>query len=225
MEIIKFEVIDSTQNYAKKIAKEGQVEKAVVAKIQTAGRGRIGKEWQSLDGGLWFSFITDVTDFEDTKISFFTIVLGVSVYQACMECYDIEMKLKWPNDLLLNNKKVCGILCEKVENKIISGVGINTNINSKELIDCGTGFLKETGMEIYNIELLNKIIEKFYQNINNFNKNKMLEIYRKNMAYLNEKKFIKAINKEVIIKGIDESGALLINDNGIESKITFGEII
>ena len=64
MEIIKFDVIDSTQVYAKKIAQDGETEKIVCADIQTSGRGRIGNEWQSLSGGLWFSFITDVSDFE-----------------------------------------------------------------------------------------------------------------------------------------------------------------
>jgi len=224
MELIKFDVIDSTQNYAKKIAQEGQTNKIICANIQTAGRGRIGNKWQSLEGGLWFSFITDVSELELEKISFFTLILGISVYKVCTNYYNIKLKLKWPNDLLVNNKKVCGILCEKLGNKIISGIGINTNIDSEKLISCATGLLKETGVEVDNIELLKSIVDEFSNDLNNFDKNELLKTYRNNMAYINEKKFIKTINKEAVIKGIDENGALIIDDNKIERKINFGEI-
>jgi len=224
MEIIKFETIDSTQNYAKNLVLKGETDKIICADIQTAGRGRIGNEWQSLSGGLWFSFVTDISDLDVEKIEVFTLILGVSIYQACTSFYNIKLQLKWPNDLLLNGKKVCGILCEKVENKVISGVGINTNIDSEDLIECGTTFFKETGVFINNLELLNSIIDKFYENLNNFNKEELFKIYKTNMAYLDEKKFIKIVGKEATIKGIDDNGALIIDDNGLERKITFGEI-
>jgi len=224
MEIIKFDEIDSTQNYAKKIAQEGKKDVAICSRVQKNGRGRIGNKWQSLEGGLWFSFITDVTMFSLDKLSFFTLILGVSVYQVCTTYYNAKLQLKWPNDLLLNNKKICGILCEKSGNKIISGVGINTNIDSENLIECATSFRIETNNIVDNIELMKSIIDKFYDNLSEFDKSEILKIYRENMAYINEKKFVKAINKEVIIKGIDNDGALIIEENGAEKKITFGEI-
>lgn len=225
MEIIKFDVIDSTQTYAKKLALEGEKEKIICAAVQTAGRGRIGNEWQSLNGGLWFSFITDVSDFEQEKINFFTLLLGITVHQVCSNLYKTEIKLKWPNDLLLNNKKICGIVCEKIGDKIISGIGINTNLNTNELIDCATSFIKETGVETDNIELMKNIVDTFYNNLIKFNKNELIEAYRNNMVYINEKRFIKTIKKEAVIKGIDENGALIIEEDNVERKITFGEIM
>ena len=224
MEIIKFDEIDSTQNCAKELVKNGVINKIVCAKIQTNGRGRIGNNWQSLEGGLWFSFIIDIANINEEKLNLFTIVLGISVYQVCFEYYDIKLKLKWPNDLLLKNKKVCGILCEKIENKIVAGVGVNTNIDSEKLIECATSLLKETGIVVDNDKLLNSIIDRFYHNIDRFNKDELLNIYRENMAYINEKKYIKIINKEAVIKGICDNGALIIELDGEDKEITFGEI-
>lgn len=224
MEIIEFDEIDSTQKYAKKIAQKGKKDVVICAKIQTNGRGRIGNEWQSLEGGLWFSFITEVLESDYDRLTFFPLILGLSVYQVCTSYYNVKLQLKWPNDLMINNKKICGILCEKIENKIISGVGINTNIESKNLLECATSFVAETNNRINNTELMETIINKFYKNLKEFDKAGLLKMYRENMAYINEKKFIKVINHEAIIKGISDDGALIINENGVEKKITFGEI-
>ena len=218
MEKIYFDEINSTQIYAKEQAKLGELNKIYIAKTQTSGIGRNGHLWTSNKGGLYFSFITECYS------EIYTITVGVAVYKALEELYGIKTKIKWPNDILLNNKKVAGIICEKINNVIVVGIGINTNFEEEklgEIKEIATTLKSSVNIKINNDILLDKIIE----NIEKLNYNKeTLSIFRDNMAFLNEKRFIGQINKEAIIKGIDDSGYLIACDEIQEYKISGGII-
>jgi len=198
MEKIYFDKINSTQTYAKERARNGIKNEIYVAKEQTLGVGRNGHSWVSNDGGLYFSFITD--SFNDI----YTLTVGVAVYKALDELYGIKTKIKWPNDILVNNKKVAGIICEKVKDLIIVGIGVNTNVDEDflgELSDYATTLKTAFGFIIDNDILLDKIIENIDKLISN---KEVLSIFESNMAFLGEERFISQINKKAIIKGIDE---------------------
>lgn len=218
MEKIYFEEIPSTQVYAKEKAKLGTKDVIYIAKKQIGGIGRNGHTWTSNEGGLYFSFITD--KFNDI----YTLTIGVAVYKALEELYGIQTKIKWPNDILYNNKKIAGIICEKVNSLVIVGIGINTNFeeeNLGELVRIATTLRSSCDKEIDNEVLLEKII----QNINELqNMKHILSIFRNNMAFLNEKRFIGQINKEAIIKGVDDYGYLVVQDGEEEYKIIGGTI-
>lgn len=218
MKKIYFDVINSTQNYAKDRARLGFVNEIYIAKEQNAGVGRSGHVWESRFGGLWFSFITDEYN------SIYTITLGIAIMKSLKELYNIDTKIKWPNDILLNNKKIAGIICEKISNFVVVGIGINTNFEKEqlgELVSGASTIKSELNIEINNEELLDKIIEKIsvLQDTG-----EILRMFKSNMAYLNEKRYIGQINKEAIIKGIDNEGYLIVESEGEEYKIIGGTL-
>ncbi|MGI6485111.1 MAG: biotin--[acetyl-CoA-carboxylase] ligase [Tepidanaerobacteraceae bacterium] len=138
--IYYFTVLDSTNEYAKKVASEGAPHGAlVVSEEQLKGRGRMGRKWISpKDGGLWFSSVLrpDFAPYEAPKL---TILSAVAVAEAIRSETGLAAVIKWPNDVLIGGKKVCGILTElsseiDVINHIIVGIGLNVNnVIPKEL--------------------------------------------------------------------------------------------
>lgn len=128
-----FPVIDSTNNYAKKLAYENCAEGiVVVAEKQTSGRGRLGRTWDSMSGkGIWMSIVLRPSiGPEDVQI--ITLAASVAVVRAIASATGIRTGIKWPNDIVLDGKKVCGILTEmnsEMErvNFIVLGIGINVN--------------------------------------------------------------------------------------------------
>jgi biotin-[acetyl-CoA-carboxylase] ligase BirA-like protein len=159
----------STNDMAKELAAAGAAEgTVVVAETQTCGHGRLGREWISPVGGLWFSTILGrrVEPYEASKLGF---VAGLAVAKALRESYDLSVATKWPNDVLVNGKKVCGILVEmKTKGQIIDyvvlGVGINANFKVKilpeVLWDDATTLETELGRRINLERLFKTVLEK-----------------------------------------------------------------
>ncbi|KAF0133710.1 MAG: BirA family transcriptional regulator biotin operon repressor / biotin-acetyl-CoA-carboxylase ligase [Candidatus Saganbacteria bacterium] len=97
----------------------------VVAKKQSKGRGKPGSVWYSPEGGLYFSVIMKIKDLDMPQI---TVLTAQSIANVIKREYGIQPEIKKPNDILVDNKKVCGILAEKTKKSLIIGVGINLNI-------------------------------------------------------------------------------------------------
>ncbi|MDR0948109.1 MAG: biotin--[acetyl-CoA-carboxylase] ligase [Lachnospiraceae bacterium] len=130
-EILYFEQLDSTSTYAKQLADKGAQDKTVVlARMQTAGRGRFGRRWESqADKTLTFSVILR-PNLSTAAASMLPLVFSLSIAESIQPLTDSLVQIKWPNDILLNRRKVCGILLELIthENQmqyIIVGIGIN----------------------------------------------------------------------------------------------------
>jgi BirA family biotin operon repressor/biotin-[acetyl-CoA-carboxylase] ligase len=105
----------------------------VVAEHQTAGRGRVGREWTSPPrAGLTFSFLLRPT-VPDARWTWLPLLTGLAVAEATSEMTDVEVDLKWPNDLLIADKKVGGILVERIGAAVVVGVGINVTATQAEL--------------------------------------------------------------------------------------------
>lgn len=131
--ILCFDSIDSTNNYAKKIALEGCEDGTlVVTEEQTAGRGRLGRSWDSQNKkGIWMSVVLR-PQISPEKLNIITIATSVAVTRAIKKVTGIDTRIKWPNDLIVDNRKVCGILTEmnsEVDrvNFVVVGIGINVN--------------------------------------------------------------------------------------------------
>ena len=133
-----YEEIDSTNLRAKAWSKEGALEGSLVlAELQSAGRGRMGKQWDSpKQEGIWMSLIVK-PNIPIDKIPQITILAGLCMCESIREVTGLKAQIKWPNDLVVNNKKVCGILCEmvKVKQQLVVVVGIGVNVNSKKFPD------------------------------------------------------------------------------------------
>lgn len=168
-----FDSLDSTNIYAKKIADEEAEGTLVVADAQQAGKGSRGRGWESSPGeGIWMTVILK-PDIQPSDASRLTLVMALSVVRACEQYLQIPLQIKWPNDIVCNGKKVCGILTEMSAelnyiNYIVIGIGINVNIQkfSEELELKATSFYKETGKKINRaglVALIMKYFEEDYQ--------------------------------------------------------------
>jgi len=168
--IVFLREVGSTNDLAKELAGYGAVEgTVVVAETQTAGRGRLDREWVSPVGGLWFSVVLrpELKPAEAVRLVF---VAGLAVAEILRELYGLKSETKWPNDVLVNGRKVCGILTEmnttdEKVNYVIVGIGVNANFDvakvfSEELRKVAVSLENELGRKVRLEELFRALLEK-----------------------------------------------------------------
>ncbi len=164
-----FETIDSTNSCAKILADAGIEEGSIViANYQTDGRGRLGRTWHSdKDKNLLFSIIVK-PPLHRSKISLLSFYASVAVAQGIESCTGITVECKWPNDILLNRKKCCGILVETsagpdIVKYAVIGVGINVNqeLFDSDFLQPATSLKLFIGKEIDRVLLFQHIIKTF----------------------------------------------------------------
>lgn len=218
MEEIFLDKVDSTQNYAKGLIINGKDNFVVLARVQENGRGRRERHWFSKEGGLWFSFDVEFNNASDL----FTMAIGVAVREACFRQYGYDIKLKWPNDIFIDGKKVGGILCERIGNKIIVGIGINTNIIESGC-DNSTTFLTATEKHIDNKELMREIIKESRKIIDN-NFCDVVNVFRESMAFKNEMCYVSTLDTVAKILDVTDNGHLIVSIDGIKKEVFTGEI-
>ena len=132
--ILHFKEISSTQDKAKELAKKGISSAIVVANLQSKGRGRLGRRWHSGNGGLWMSILLKPKDGKNTQ--YLTFIASIAVAESIKKIAELDAKIKWPNDIHMNGKKLCGILTEGVfGNESFLVVGIGLNVNQKRFAD------------------------------------------------------------------------------------------
>ncbi|WP_335869692.1 biotin--[acetyl-CoA-carboxylase] ligase [Bacillus sp. 2205SS5-2] len=167
--------VESTQKLAHILVHDHVPEGTIViAEEQTAGRGRLMRKWDSPKyTGIWMSVILR-PNLPPQKAPQFTLISAVAVVQAIRELTDVEAEIKWPNDLLINGKKITGILTELVAesdkiNAVIIGIGINVNQQvesfSEEIKDVATSIRLEGGKPVSRAALVQQILlklEKYY---------------------------------------------------------------
>ena len=118
--------IDSTNNEAKRKIKSGQILPALfIAKSQTAGKGTRGRSFYSGGGGLYMSLAVNVDDIRLQKL---TVLAAVATARSIEKLSGKAVGIKWVNDIYISGKKVCGILCEKVDGAVVIGIGVNLNV-------------------------------------------------------------------------------------------------
>jgi len=162
-----FEKIPSTQDVAHKYAQKGAAEGLVIiANKQLKGRGKMGRSWYSAEGSLCFSLLLRPTVSLLNSLHF-TFLMAVAVANALEEITSLTFKIKQPNDILLNNKKICGILTDirggsNYTKYVIIGVGLNLNVAllPMELKTKATSLYLETGKHFDIFLVLNKILQK-----------------------------------------------------------------
>ena len=224
---------------------ENSVPALYVADIQTAGRGRSGRAWTSdSEAGIWMSYLF-APKLSPEAISGVTLLASLAVADAVTEYAERHnmsigrVQIKWPNDIIINGKKVCGILTELVApNYVICGIGVNVSTVSFDntLNDKATSLFIETGETWSRETLVYLIIRKLTDLVSLYEKNQSLDfIIDKYNDYL------VSMNSEVVIinntssgtgsadtyicRGIEKTGALLIEDSsGRVSSVSSGEV-
>lgn len=220
-----FDETDSTNEYAKKIIGEAKEGTVVFAETQTEGRGRLGRKWFSPKGGLYLSLVL----FPDKPL-LIPVLTGVAICEV-FNAYDILLGIKWPNDILLNNKKVAGVLIESIDNAVIVGMGINLNITEfpEDLKNIATSIFLETKKRFDKMMVYNDICRELENGYDLLKKNKVDEILQKwrNFTVMFGKTVsIETPDKVIIGRVIDigRNGALILSlpDGKIE-KVIAGE--
>jgi len=211
----------------------------IIAERQSAGKGRLGREWFSPAGGIWLSIIL-YPQLSPSYISRITLMTAVAVVKAIKVCTQIESQIKWPNDILINEKKVCGILTEMsaeldMINWVVVGIGINANIDHQDFpedIQENTISLKETlGKEISRVKLVQTFLQEFEKHYEILKRREFFSILKEWKLYshtLGRK--IRIDMGEKIVTGdavdINEEGALILKKgDGELVKIISGTII
>jgi BirA family biotin operon repressor/biotin-[acetyl-CoA-carboxylase] ligase len=210
----------------------------IIAERQTAGKGRLGREWFSPAGGIWLSIIL-YPQLPPSYIPRITLMTAVAVVKAIKICTQIESQIKWPNDILINEKKVCGILTEMsaeldIINWVVVGIGINANIDHRDFpedIQKNTISLKETsGKEISRVKLAQTFLQEFEKYYEKLKRKEFPSILREWKLYshtLGRK--IRVDMGERIITGeavdINKEGALVLKkEDGERVEIISGTV-
>lgn len=175
-----FETIDSTNTKAKQLAELGEEEGTlIISDEQTAGKGRRGRSWCSKKGANVFMTLLIRPRIEPKYLSGITLLAAMSVATAIKDICDTEAKIKWPNDIVINKKKICGILTEMSSemnyvNYAVIGIGINVNDDEipQEIRKNASSIYLETDRKVNRNELAAKVVEKFDSYYKEFLKNK-----------------------------------------------------
>lgn len=234
-----FSEVGSTNTIAKFLSQNGTENGSVViAEKQTAGRGRSGKSWESPLGGVWLSTIL-TPDVDYSKIPLITLATGVAAAKTFEKIGVENPEIKWPNDIMINGKKVCGILTEAITNfntieHVIIGVGIDANLSTEdfpeELRNTTTTLERETGRKInenHLIRLFLEEIEKISELFNNKRYEDILKEWRKRSYTIGKvvevkKPFNRSYDAYAI--GISRDGELVVEKrDGTLEKVISGE--
>ena len=164
-----FSRIDSTNQYAKRIAEEGAPDGTlVIADEQTAGKGRSGRTWVTPPAEAIAFTLLLRPELSPDRISMVTLVMGLAVTNAVNSLYGVSAGIKWPNDVVIKGRKLCGILTEmsaevRQVNYIVIGVGINANLTSfpEEIREIATSLRLELSRDINRAELIARVMAEF----------------------------------------------------------------
>jgi len=216
----------STNAVAKEKANELPHGSAVFAEEQTAGRGRFDRGFHSPPGtGIYFSVILHCP-LSTVNCQLITPAAAVAVCRAVKKLAGKQPKIKWVNDILLNNKKICGILCESIQNAVIVGIGINftTDFTDFPELNAASVFGQNETPTCSREELSACVIDELLGLVSA----DFIEEYRElscligeNISYMqnNEKHF-------GVVTGVDGFGRLLVKDeNGQETALSSGEVM
>jgi len=235
--IFYFTSVESTMDLAAKLAAEGSREGEIVcAETQTKGRGRLGREWiSSKDRGIYFSVILR-PKVALSDASQLTLVFAVAICQAIRLSTGLDAMIKWPNDILIGEKKVAGILTElNAEmdriNFIVLGIGINVGGKLPSFLKEATCLEARADKKISRVELLQEVLrqsEKYYLSFQRQGFAPLADEWRKLSSTLKTNVKIIEVNKTTEGKAIDidAQGALLIQkkDGSVVRKIS-GDVV
>ena len=233
-EVIYLESVSSTMDVARDKAAAGACEgTAIIAGKQTAGRGRLKRFWKSPEGNIAMSILLRP---EKTYLSSLVMLASLAVMQGIRAATRLNPVLKWPNDVLINDKKVCGIL---IENKFVSdrvdysiiGTGINVNMNPAnypEIQDLATSLSHELGHEIPRLRVIKCVLQEMDRLYLSLVQGcSLFEEWRENLITIG--KPVTVDTGSNILKGIAESvetdGSLLLRQlDGTLTRVLAGDV-
>lgn len=237
-EIVYYDTADSTNMRAKHLAENGAIHGTlVVAGRQESGKGRRGRSWESPDRSGIFMTLLLRPDFSPGRAHMLTIVAAMAVAKAIRTQLSLPAQIKWPNDIVLNGKKVCGILTElsteiDAIHYVIIGIGINVSNREfgDEIAGTATSLLLEGGGQVSRAGLIEAVWEQFELYYEKF-------AVRQDLSGIREEYGQYLVNRDRSVhvldpkdpffgtaRGITEEGALIVEQEGRIRLVSSGEV-
>ncbi len=239
MKIITLEKVDSTNIYAKNNLDVLEDRTIIHALNQTSGRGRFDRKWIDLgEGNLFLSFVLKPSNMFNEVYSNLTQYLSVVLCEL-LEEYGLKTQIKWPNDVLINGKKIAGILSETIVQGsnfkgLVLGLGVNLNAKQDDVNAIPDKIVTSLNLELNkNIdmyEFIQRLSDKFFANYDEFLLNGFELIkkdYISRVSFLDTEISVQVLNevKSGLAKSISDSGELILENNGKEFVLTIGDIL
>ena len=237
-DIVYFKETDSTNTRAKDLAGNGAPEGTlVVCEKQTKGRGRKGRNWFSpSEQGIYLSLILRPT-ISLGEAPMITLLTAAAVAETILSLTQLEVKIKWPNDILVNGKKIAGILTEistemDAIDYIVVGLGMNVNTPSfpGDIREKATSVFIETGKHFPRVLLIGEYLkwhEKYYEILNKVGFEPIIQRWKELTNIIGHQIIVEMIDKKYVgeVQGIDKDGVLILRDNqGTSHRIISGDV-
>lgn len=233
--------VNSTSDWAKELAKAGAEEGTItIAQTQTAGKGRLNREWISPKGGLWFSIVLRPHQ-KASEAAKLVFVASLAVVEILHEKCGLRTETKWPNDVLVNGKKICGLLAEMNTegdnvNYVILGVGVNANFHTDDVFPesvktTATSIENELGKKIRLESLLEALLEKMERIYDNYVEDgfaPLLERWKTYAEFLGHKIIVTDQNEMLngLALDVDVDGALIMKfEDGRTRRVLVGDVV
>lgn len=238
-ELIYLDTVDSTNNYAKKLAQEGAAHGTlVVSDFQEGGKGRRGRGWMTPHSTAIAMSLLIRPELRPEKASMLTLVMGVAAARGVREVTGLDVQIKWPNDLVIGGKKICGILTElgaEMEriHYLVIGVGINANLTEfpEELRETATSLRLELGRPVDRGAVICACMKAFEEYYDKFLRqgdlSLLMDDYQRLLANCDREVRVLDPSGEYkgIARGIDRLGQLLVEkEDGTVTAVYAGEV-
>ena len=237
--VLYFDETGSTNTEAKQAAEAGAPHGTLaVADYQNMGKGRRGRMWTSPRGvGVWMSLMIR-PEIHPSAASMLTLVAALAVSEGIGKTCGLETQIKWPNDIVADGKKICGILTEmstelECINYVVTGMGINANMEElpEEIKDVATSILLQTGKRVKRSQLIGAVMESYEKYYNVFmesgNMSGLLDVYNSHLANMQRSVRVLQPGSEYVgtALGINDAGELLVKtEDGAVHQVISGEV-
>lgn len=227
-EIECHDAIDSTNARARTLAADGATDRVVIADRQTGGRGRLDREWRSPSGGVWLSIVSRPA-VPPSRAPLYTLAGAVATAQATREA-GVAADIKWPNDVLVNDRKLAGILTEMEGEAdrvswLVVGIGVNANVDPDALpgdVDA-TSLRLERGEDVNRRRFIQRLLERFHEL--RANPDQILPAWRELTVTLGQTVRVETPTDTVEGVAVDvvDAGALVLDTGDDEIVVTAGD--
>ncbi len=230
-QILYFQKVETTMDTAKSLAREGATHlSCVVAEHQTKGRGRLNREWVSSKGGLWFTLILKPPE-PPPLVYIYNFAASLSLSRVLNRLFDLDVSVKWPNDLLLGGEKLAGMLSEMetqgdMVRFLVIGIGINVNNDPANKEFKAISLKNILKKKVSRKQILTAFLSEFQNRIQEINCPDIINQWKEQTSTIGSRVRVETFDK--IYEGkavdVDETGALIIEDDQQKlKKIIYGD--
>ncbi len=229
--IYYFPQVTTTMDKARELARQGAPHTScVVAEHQTRGRGRLNRKWESDPGGLWFTLIL-IPDIPPPLAYLYNFAASLSLSLTFESLFSLDVRVKWPNDLLLEGRKLAGLLSE-IETQadmirfLLVGIGINVNNAPASDAFSAISIQQALGRPVSRKMILTEFLKRFTARIQDMNASVIMGAWKKRTSTIGTRVSVETHNRTItgLAMDVDDSGTLMVKeDTGQIHKIIYGD--